>query len=481
MSESTAPLGETLDSILARLAKLESAAGIKSGTPAPAASASSSSASSSSSSSHPAVAAYDKYLEEKLGPFVAACDDLGDRTKVLGEAVSEAWRAQGAFLAVAVKCKKPSDQTALGPFFKPYQAAMAKVNPGRDDWEFHEKTIKESFGILQWIMMPSKPKDYILEMIGACDFWSNKIRIKYKKTEPKQIAWCDALKGLLNGLAEYVKGFHLAGVAYDMTGKGGDLPSDAPAAAAPAAAKPKPKAPAAAGGAGGLLAELAKKKSGDSAATGLKKVTKDQQTWRKEFSGGDANPPPAPKPKPKPAAASKFGASKKPLGPPVFQFQDQGMKWIVENQTADTNPNGVLTVEVTDPKHQVYIYKCENATIDIKGKCKAVVVDTCTKSNVLCDTCISAVELVNGKRMKVQVRGVCPSIAIDKTDGCLTYLSAETASLTTFVTSKSSEMNVSWPDANGDYKEKAIPEQFQHKLDVESGSISSDISDLYSH
>ena len=53
--------------------------------------------------------------------------------------------------------------------------------------------------------------------------------------------------------------------------------------------------------------------------------------------------------------------------------------------------------------------------------------------------------------------------------------------MTTFVTSKSSEMNVSWPDANGDYKEKAIPEQFQHKLDVESGSISSDISDLYSH
>jgi len=200
---------------------------------------------------------------------------------------------------------------------------------------------------------------------------------------------------------------------------------------------------------------------------------------RPQFSGGAAAaPPPAPKPK---VAKSSFGASKKPLGPPVYEFKDQGMKWIVENQTKDTNPNGVLTVEVTDPKHQVYIYKCENATIDIKGKCKAVVVDTCTKTNVLCDTCISCIEIVNGKRMQVQVRGLCPSIAIDKTDGCLTYLSKDSASVTTFVTSKSSEMNVSWPDANDEYKEKAIPEQFQHKLDPESGSISSDISDLYSH
>lgn len=134
--------------------------------------------------------------------------------------------------------------------------------------------------------MPSKPKDYVVDMIGACDFWSNKIRIKYKRTEPKQIAWCDALKGLLNGMPDYVKAFHLAGVAYDMTGKGQDLPSEAPAAAAaPAPAQSKPKA-LVGGGGRGLLAELAKKSTGDSAATGLKKVTKDQQTWRKEVSAG---------------------------------------------------------------------------------------------------------------------------------------------------------------------------------------------------
>ena len=71
---------------------------------------------------------------------------------------------------------------------------------------------------------------------------------------------------------------------------GGDLssaPASAPAAAAPAAAAKKPQ-PKAGGGGGGLLAELSKKSTGDSAAQGLKKVTKDQQTWRKEVRLGTA-------------------------------------------------------------------------------------------------------------------------------------------------------------------------------------------------
>ncbi|GMH62636.1 hypothetical protein TL16_g10573 [Triparma laevis f. inornata] len=468
MSSSTAPLGETLDSILARLSALESGAGIK----PPAAPAASSTSSTSSGGGDAAfVKGYDDYVAKVMPKFTAACAALDGKLGEAGKAIEDAWSAQRAFLVAASSSKKPSDPAALQPFFKPYMDLKSTIKSNRDDWENHLKALGEMFGLLQWIMITPKPKDYLVDMCGAVDFWTNKIRVQYKKTEPKQVEWCEAVKGINLGLVEYVKGFHLAGVAYKMNG-GGEL--SAAASAAPAAPKPaaaqKPKIGG--GGGGGLLAELSKKSTGDSAATGLKKVTKDQQTWRKEFSGSDGAPA---------VKKSAFVKKKVDLGPPVFEFKDQGMKWIVENQTADTNPNGVLIVEVTDPKQQVYIYKCEGATIDIKGKCKGIVVDSCTKCNVLCDTIISCLETVNGKRMKLQVRGVCPSVAIDKTDGCLTYLSKETASITTFVTSKSSEMNVSWPDANDEYKEKAIPEQFQHKLNVESGSISSDISDLYSH
>ena len=206
-----------------------------------------------------------------------------------------------------------------------------------------------------------------------------------------------------------------------------------------AAAKPKP---ATGDGAGGIFAELKKKKTGegDSAATGLKKVTRDQQTWRKEFKkAGDAPSQPAAAPKPV-AAAPKSGA-KKPLGPPKCEYQIRGCKWNVENQTKDTCEGGVCKVTVTDPKQQVYIYKCQNVTIQITGKLKSVVLDSCTKVGVVFDTAISACEVVNSKSVQVQATNVCPSFSIDKTDGIMIHLTNEATAISSFVTSKSSEMN----------------------------------------
>lgn len=59
------------------------------------------------------------------------------------------------------------------------------------------------------------------------------------------------------------------------------------------------------------------------------------------------------------------------------------------------------------------------ATINITGKCKGVTLDSCEQVKVLLDSALSSVELVNCKRMQVQIRGQCPTVAIDKTDGCL--------------------------------------------------------------
>jgi adenylyl cyclase-associated protein len=58
------------------------------------------------------------------------------------------------------------------------------------------------------------------------------------------------------------------------------------------------------------------------------------------------------------------------------------------------------------------------------------------------------------------------------------YLSEEAVSVTNFVTSKSTEMNVSWPDdKSGEQREAPIPEQFVHRLN--RGAVTSEVSDLY--
>ena len=207
-------------------------------------------------------------------------------------------------------------------------------------------------------------------------------------------------------------------------------------------------------------------------------VTKDQQTWRKEFKKDGAPAPKAAAPAPAPA---KKVEKKKKKGLPILEYQERGTKWVIENHDAVTAKNvsdtGLLEVEISDPKQQVYIFNCDNVTVKMNGpKCKSIIIDTCTKVNVIFNNIISGCELVNSKRIQVQVEGVCPTFTIDKTQGATVYLSAESMKVSSFVTSMSSEMNVSFPDGD-EIKEAPIPEQFHHKL--VNGSVTSEVSDLY--
>lgn len=202
------------------------------------------------------------------------------------------------------------------------------------------------------------------------------------------------------------------------------------------------------------------------------------QTWRKEFKDQGNSPAAVVVQQPQ---AKKEEKEKKKKGVPVLEYQERGNKWIIENQDKDsvknTGENGILVVQVKDPKEQVYIFNCEEVTVKIDGgKLKSVVIDTCTKVNVLFDTIISGCEIVNSKKIAVQADGVCPVFTIDKTIGVTIWLSEESSKISSFTTSMSSEMNVNIPDGE-DRKEMPIPEQFVHK--IVSGALTSEVSDLY--
>ena len=147
---------------------------------------------------------------------------------------------------------------------------------------------------------------------------------------------------------EYVKEYHLTGMTWNF--KPGSLdaksfsapaaPPAAPAAAAPAAAAAPPAAAAAADAGGiGALGDALRAKG--NATSGLKTVTKDMQTWRADYKGGDK---PAPVAKPKVAPRAKVIKTK---GTKQCEFKHQGMRWCVEAQTSD---DGVVEVAVTDTK-----------------------------------------------------------------------------------------------------------------------------------
>jgi len=185
--------------------------------------------------------------------------------------------------------------------------------------------------------------------------------------------------------------------------------------------------------------------------SGLKKVTKDQKTKNQE---GKSSLVPASAAKETKAASKAAAGAKK--GVPKVELS--GNKWAVEWQ--DNNKNIELTD--TDPRQTVYIYKCENSVINIKGKVNSIAVDGCKKVGVVFTDAIAQVELVNSNSVELQVLGKVPSVAIDKCTGIQVYLSKDALAVE-IISSKSDSMNVLIPDPAGspDPVEMAIPEQFK--------------------
>jgi adenylyl cyclase-associated protein len=195
-----------------------------------------------------------------------------------------------------------------------------------------------------------------------------------------------------------VKEYHTTGVTWNPRGCDvSEYSSDAqPAAAVAAVAPAKPAATATASSAStaapakvNLFAELSKE---GEVTKGLKTVTKDMQTWRKEFKGGDA-PAPAPVKK---APAPRVQEVVK--GTPKVEYQEGGAKWVVEYQSASDGP---VNVEIAEKKQSVYIFGCIGANITVTGKCKSIILDGCKKTQLTFDTAFASVEIVNSQRVQV--------------------------------------------------------------------------------
>mmetsp|Transcript_31900 Transcript_31900/g.30412 ORF Transcript_31900/g.30412 Transcript_31900/m.30412 type:complete len:459 (+) Transcript_31900:102-1478(+) len=416
------------------------------------------------------VKAFDEYSILYLDPFVAACEKLGGDAQKGGLLVKDAWGGMRAYLLMASACKEPP-QAALAPLLSDISIKMKDLSAAvqRNEWEKHIKTLAEGVQCLNWLLIKPAPRDFIESYIGGSDYWANNIRKEYRTSNPDQIAFCNTFKTLLLELMVYVKEQHITGVTWNPRGMEVSAYSGTSQPVAPSPASAVSTAPTTAKKGVDLFAALNK---GGNITSGLKTVTKDMQTWRAEYKGEAES-------KVAPAASTATKAAPvvtgKAKGPAKLEFSNAGSKWLVENQSAE---NGVITVTIREMKESVYIYDCVGATIDIKGKCKSIVVDGCKKTKVLFETAMASCEVINCQRMQIQCREKVSAVAIDKTDGIIVFL--PTTSLDTeIVASKSSEMNLSWPDEKGDMIERPIPEQFKHH--IQGLTVTAEVSDLYTH
>jgi len=174
----------------------------------------------------------------------------------------------------------------------------------------------------------------------------------------------------------------------------------------------------------------------------------------------------------KPAAAAA-AADKKPE---VNKLDKD--RWFIENFDGKSSKRSdPIVVNVTEVKQSVYIGKCNNVVVQIKGKCKQVTISGCTDVGLQSETVVSTVEIINCKKCQIQPTEKVGLIQLDGCERTSVYLSQMCMDDETKVfTAKSSATLLYIPQEDGDVKELALPEQFvSERVEGDSKNLKNEI------
>jgi len=466
-----------LKTVTARLEQVERQLAAGGGSSSSSSSGAGASSASSGGSSSAFVGAYEGLVSQYIDEYVKLSAQIDADVEKQAKAVKAAVTAQRNFLDVVSQSKKPSD-AEFAKLLESTSKAISDVQKVNTKGKGHPKfnylnTLAEGIAALGWVAVSPAPAPFVDEARASSEFYSNKILMEFKNKDGGEVHknWVHAINEFLKELKNYVKQYHTTGVSWNA--KGGDA-SSASASSGESSAPPPPSgggppapppggppaadsgaAPAAGGGSrAALLAEIdaVRERQKGGRTDGLNRVTKEMKSKNR-----DPNEKPAPV-EPKKAAAPRAGAKAAAVTKPP-RFELEGNKWAVEWQQG----NRSIEISETETRQTVYIYKCENSVIRIKGKVNSIAVDGCKKTIVVFDNAIASAELVNCQSVELHINGYVPNIAVDKTDGCQLHLSKECLK-SEIITSKVSEMNINIPhptDPNGDPIERPVPEQFK--------------------
>ncbi|XP_055376165.1 adenylyl cyclase-associated protein 1 [Condylostylus longicornis] len=403
------------------------------------------------------VNGYEDIILGPLTQYINVSNKIGGDVAKHAALVGKAFDAQFAYIKLTSQNAQPPQNKQM-ELLKPTSDQIAAIQDFREknrtsQYFNHLSAISESIPALGWVCVSPTPGPHVKEMNDAGQFYTNRVLKDWKDKDPTHVEWARSWIQTLTELQKYIKQYHTTGLVW--SGKGqiaaGGVPPPPPGCPPPPPPPVLDMSSMSLGGADDRSALFAEINRGEDITKGLRKVTADMQTHK--------NPTlrtgPAPFKAPTPTSTTP---SVQPTGPvtkaPVFQ--KDGKKWIIEHQKS--NPS--LNIDNAEMNNVIYMFKCENSTLTIKGKVNSVFMDSCKKCSLLVDSVVASIEFVNCQSVQMQVLQKCPTISIDKTDGCQMYLSKESLDVE-IVSSKSSEMNVMIPKGNGDYVEQPIPEQYK--------------------
>ncbi|KAH8411859.1 hypothetical protein KR222_000157, partial [Zaprionus bogoriensis] len=414
------------------------------------------------SSKNMSVAGFEDILAGPLSEYLALSSKIGGDVAQHAQFVKAAFDAQLKYVTLATQIAQPAQAKQM-ELLQPTSTQISAIQDYREKHRTsayfnHLSAISESIPALGWVCTTSMPGPLVKEMNDAGQFYTNRVLKEWKEKDATHVEWARAWVQTLKELQAYIKQHHTTGLVWSGKGAAPAAGGAAPPPPPPGGLPPPPppldlsalKLDSAAGDDRSAL--FAQINQGADITKNLKKVTGDMQTHKNP----SLRTGPAPFKTPAASSSNTSTSSNAPVVAKEPVFTRDGKKWLIEYQK---NNSGLL-VDNAEMNNVVYMFRCEGSTLTVKGKVNNIVLDSCKKCSLLFDSVVASVEFVNCQSVQMQVLGSVPTVSIDKTDGCQMYLSKDSLGVE-IVSSKSSEMNILLPEANGDYTELALPEQYK--------------------
>jgi len=210
------------------------------------------------------------------------------------------------------------------------------------------------------------------------------------------------------------------------------------------------------------LKASADKASADKAAAEKAAVAKKQADEKAAAEKAATEKAAAEKAKPAAAPAAKAPAKPAPAKKEAKkEFDPKTKKWRVEYFDGEQ-----ITIEATAAAESVSIYNCNKCTISVVGKVTNILASGCTGCGFVFDSVISGFEIVNCKKVQIQINDKAPQVILDKSVGVVVYMSGAEAKDTKIVTSLTDEVNVVIPAADEEEEdvELFVPVQYLSKI-----------------
>eukprot|EP00057_Strongylocentrotus_purpuratus_P008267 XP_011662741.1 PREDICTED: adenylyl cyclase-associated protein 1 [Strongylocentrotus purpuratus] len=420
------------------------------------------------------VQEYDDLINGAVANFITISNKLGGDIAEEAALLQQAFQAQRAFIAVVAESKTPT-AAVLTELLKPTSEKMCEIQEYRDKRRSskffnHFSAISEGAPMLGWVDC-AQHASTIRQLYGLLShvlYQQNSQRIQGNVSLliVTVLYYCQDNK--VQSLHFYITLGQLSYIPYSQ-GKDASVPAAGaapPPPAPPGGAPPPPPPPVVAppsgpaapasedDSRGALFAAL---NQGEAVTSGLKKVTNDMKTHKNPELRKQVKPvSSSPKPYKAPAAVKSVAAAKPAQVKKPASTQLNMKRWDVEYHSQNQN----IVLDEANMKQTVYIYKCDNSVINIPAKVNSITIDGCKKVGVACESVLGALDIVNCQSIKLQILGQAHIVNIDKTDGCMVYLS-ENCKGAEIISAKSSEMNVLVPNAEGEFTEFALPEQYR--------------------